>query len=289
MKEEDYYSVECCEDIEQLILKIKPLVRQSENKREFDWLYRGQKNSEYELKTSFERACNRFNIENGNRIRVEENMIREFKRRLHHYTSNIPNEDATDEWLALMQHYGSPTRLLDFTYSPYVAAYFAFEKAVQNTKVVIWAINVKWFQDHLNEISPCISRKYKEYQKKRVQYSKNFDLVFRRNEPVKLMLPINPFRLNERLAYQKGIFLCPGDIRSSFVDNLIGNIDEMRENIKKFIIPTLENNENTIKGLDVLDSMNISQTTLFPGLDGFARSSETKIPILFDRQRFDDD
>ena len=32
------------------------------------------------------------------------------------------------EWLALMQHYGTPTRLLDFTRSPYVACYFALEE-----------------------------------------------------------------------------------------------------------------------------------------------------------------
>ncbi len=288
---EDYYTVEFCWDIEKYIQKIEKLVKQSQDKNKFDWLFRGQKNSQYTLETSFERACDRFNIEGKNRIRVEKNMIREFKRRLHHYTSNIPNEDATDEWLALMQHYGSPTRLLDFTYSPYVAAYFAFEKAEEYISVAVWAINVVWFQNQLKNISRWIDDKYTEYRNSREKQLKNFDLVFRSYYPVKLMEPVNPFRLNERLAYQKGIFLCPGDISSSFIDNILAykNIDEMKTNIKKFIIPTLRHNQNTVKALHILDSMNINQTTLFPGLDGFARSSETKIPILFDSQKFDDD
>ena len=37
-------------------------------------------------------------------------------------------DDNRLEWLALMQHYGAPTRLLDFTRSPYVACFFALEE-----------------------------------------------------------------------------------------------------------------------------------------------------------------
>ena len=288
--EEDYYSTEFCWDIEKFISKVKELVDLSQNiKKKNDWIYRGQKNSQYELETSFERACNRFKIESNKRVRIENNMIREFKRRLHHYTSNIPNDHAIDEWLALMQHYGSPTRLLDFTYSPYVAAYFAFEKAEEYVSVAVWAINVIWFRKKLKEISRLIDERYEEYRKSRERNLKNFDLIFRRSEPIKLMLPINPFRLNERLAYQRGIFLCPGDIRDSFVENLkvYGNKHEMRQNIIKFVIPTLRSNKNTKNAINILDSMNISQTTLFPGLDGFARSFETRMPGLFMTQHFE--
>jgi len=41
-----------------------------------------------------------------------------------------------------MQHHGAPTRLLDFTYSFYIAAYFALEESEKDC--AIWALNMKW-------------------------------------------------------------------------------------------------------------------------------------------------
>jgi hypothetical protein len=41
-----------------------------------------------------------------------------------------------------MQHHGAPTRLLDFTYSIYVAAYFALESA--DADAAVWAVNAPW-------------------------------------------------------------------------------------------------------------------------------------------------
>ena len=43
------------------------------------------------------------------------------------------------EWMALMQHHGAPTRLIDFTWSPYVAAFFALERTLADG--VVWAVN----------------------------------------------------------------------------------------------------------------------------------------------------
>jgi hypothetical protein len=56
-------------------------------------------------------------------------IVREFMRRAHHYLADVPENGSWFEWLALMQHHGAPTRLLDWTYSPAIAVHFALAHA----------------------------------------------------------------------------------------------------------------------------------------------------------------
>lgn len=277
-----YYKPIPCSNLRTFLSKV-------DSKINSGWVFRGHLQDSWELRHKFERACTRFNLFGTDRIRVETNMIREFKRRLHHYTANIPSINATDEWLALMQDHGAPTRLLDFTYSPYVAAYFAFEFAEPDNSVAIWAVDVEWFAEQLKNIDKDIYEKYTKYRKSHEEFGKYFDNIFMKYNPVRFIAAINPFRLNERLAYQRGVFLCPGDVSVSFTENLsvYGKITGFAEHIIKYKISTGSNNENTIDALEVLDSMNISRITLFPGLDGFAQSLENRIDSLFLRQYFD--
>src|SRR5438445_599273 len=62
-----------------------------------------------------------------------------FKRKSIHFLQHIPDRDDDFPWLALMQDHGAPTRLLDFTWSPYVAAFFALHNTTHEG--VIWACN----------------------------------------------------------------------------------------------------------------------------------------------------
>ena len=73
------------------------------------------------------------------RAEIEARFCRQFRRAFHHYADNIPRPDDAMEWLSLMQHHGAPTRLLDFTWSPYVAAFFALYRATADAAV--WAFN----------------------------------------------------------------------------------------------------------------------------------------------------
>ena len=72
--------------------------------------------------------------------------------------------------------------------------------------------------------------------------------------------PINPFRLNERLTVQKGLFLAPGDPHSTFAENLAALPGHEREsNVACFVIPRGE-----IHGLGKeLYDTNVTEATLF--------------------------
>src|SRR5687767_7125024 len=98
------------------------LIRQLERLGD-DWIHRAQSRASWPLKTTFERHA----PTDRTPREAEKIWRREFERRAHFYLApqHVPRD--TVEWLALMQHYGAPTRLLDFTRSPYIASYFSIE------------------------------------------------------------------------------------------------------------------------------------------------------------------
>src|SRR5580704_15740200 len=70
-------------------------------------------------------------------------------------------------WLAAMQHYGAPTRLLDFTYSPYVALYFALRNRNDNeaeSDAEVWAINAAAVKASAMEVSREADDKIREHE-----------------------------------------------------------------------------------------------------------------------------
>ncbi|WP_346675080.1 FRG domain-containing protein [Methanobrevibacter woesei] len=68
------------------------------------------------------------------------------------YKTSWPNSDFF-EIISLAQHYGIPTRALDWTYDYKIAIYFAVEDILKNEKedCVLWAFNYKLFEDHYQE------------------------------------------------------------------------------------------------------------------------------------------
>lgn len=101
------------------------------------WLYRGQRSASWPIQTSLERYCDRQGVSGPERPRIEAELFREFRRTYHHYADHVPDPSSVLEWMSLMQHHGAPTRLLDFTYSIFVACYFALEAA--DGDAAVWA------------------------------------------------------------------------------------------------------------------------------------------------------
>jgi hypothetical protein len=85
------------------------------------------------------------------------------KARLYKSAYDLPPLEDKLSWLALMQHYGVPTRLLDFTYSPYLALYFALRSRTDKEKeskfVKVWAIDGEAVMQEAQRISRAADSK----------------------------------------------------------------------------------------------------------------------------------
>jgi hypothetical protein len=240
------------------------------------WAFRGQSSASWGLKPSIERYAKSSQD-------IERHLEHEFKRRAYRYLTDLPDDNDDLEWLALMQHYGSPTRLLDWTKSPYVAAFFAAESAGTSVPSAIWAIDQESVRTEALETLGLADPAGDNDLGSRAKFHR----IYREVQPDHLYVvaPVQPYRMNERLTIQQGLFLCAnnpliGFERSlkSLLHHASGKSDERRWLHKIVIQP-----EARLELLRMLNSMNVNSATLFPGLDGFARSFRIRAEIMSER------
>ncbi len=241
------------------------------------WIYRGQSSKDRGIKTALERFFERETFQLDQRERLESELVQAFKRVYHHYAVHVPADECIVEWLSLLQHHGAPTRCVDFTYSLYVAAYYALDHATSDCAVL--ALNANWALDSSIKALKRASKTNVDVllNPAAVGYEQAvFSALF--NPPaVSCALPANPFRLNERLRIQKGLFVVPGNLATGFMENLQAMPNwESEDHLLKLIIPVGLRR----LALEKLFYMNISRTSLFPGLDGYAQSLGVYHPFM---------
>jgi FRG domain-containing protein len=241
------------------------------------WLFRGHRQSSWPLRPSLERVSqDRFGVPSSELRETEHRLKREFQRHYHRYSDTLMDPEDDLRWFGLMQHHGAPTRFLDWSYSFYVGVYFAAEKASPGTESAVWAVDLDWCWNRARDIVPGALMAKLDADDKDV--TAHHELL---GQDRPLVLPVNPFRIDERLALQQGVFLAPLDLSVSFMDNvhgMAGGADNPREHLRKIVIAW--DGDFLKQGLIELHQMNISRRTLFPGLDGFATGLNNMIPLL---------
>jgi hypothetical protein len=191
--------------------------------------------------------------------------------------------------MALAQHHGLPTRLLDWTHSPAVAAYFASSDS-PDTDGVLWAVDYEaahdqlpdYFQEFLEEFGTNMFNATMLYDlmARVIEQTRenNRQLADRRTLP---MLDIRdvleefseqgdedhivffqPPSIDKRIVNQAALFSSMANPRTPMDEWL----EEHPELYWKLIIPAERKDEFR----DKLDQANINHRTLFPNLDGIA-------------------
>jgi hypothetical protein len=216
-----------------------------------NWAFRGERDERWPLYSSLSRYLQGFRIAPAAWPEQERRIIRIFKRKAHQFLEKPPDLDDDFQWLALMQHHGAPTRLIDFTWSPYVAAFFALERTLGDG--VVWAINPARVDSSRNfkpaRTDPRITANFQRYY---IKGNRRFIWMG------------EPHTMNQRLIAQSGTFAVPG-----VLDVPVEDILSDSENIMaKFVMAQAVRDT----GMRELYRMNITYATLFPGLDGLARS-----------------
>ena len=209
------------------------------------WAFRGVGNAEWTLQPSLEQLNLKAPQPGGPSLIVEAEryLLATFQRRVHHYISDPPAREDDLEWLALLQHHGAPTRLLDWTKSPYVALFFALDKRREaGGSCALWAIDLQWCKNQailaIQRIPPT-GRIAVTDPDQSLGEPDTFRRVFLTEPPLQFVVPLQPFRMNERLTIQQGLFLCPGDLHMSFESNLLAFLkNDFVDHVHKIVIPT---------------------------------------------------
>src|SRR5689334_3546062 len=193
--------------------------------------------------------------------KLEGHLLRNFRK----YARRDSAPDSIWDWMALGQHHGLPTRLIDWTYSPYVAMHFATARLDDfETDGVIWSVDFA----KANELIP---KKLKHVLREEGSYTFTVDMLtsiaktpaeFDRLADEPFVVFFEPPSLDDRIVNQFALFSLMSSPNAALDDWL----NEHPELCRKIIIPAKAKWEVR----DKLDQANITERVLLPGLDGLS-------------------
>lgn len=278
-----------------------------------DWMFRGQRDADWALDSMLDRDLAKqlaersveFKSTQAAQMRLAEQYAIGTFRKLTTRQQSFGERDV--DLLATMQHYGTSTRLLDFTTSIYVALFFAFEEKITRKPRAIYAIRY-------GDIIDCarLKQAYKvkldesdiprdegtESGRRRFNHLKLTDFIFecaekniKKGDSENGVLPLYTVGTNDRLTAQAGVFLMPRTFNGLAVNlaatlnvsvsevnapsKSIEDISHMKfgdGRMEESLIKLIFDSSLETDAWDMLDQANISPRTIYPDLTGIAKS-----------------
>jgi hypothetical protein len=243
-----------------LLDKVTPLKPDPASGRHRDTgIYRGSMHGGQPLLTSLDRLGGI--SPPHSKASLEEHILRNFIR----YSRPYLGMPAANEWelLVVAQHHGLPTRLLDWTYSPLVAAYFATLPTTDAThSPTIWRLDWKRVHNHFNfpELALLIQDLDEMFGEKDVFTP--WALFKGQLRAGHFACMIEPPSLDARIVAQSAVFTLCSDKSKTFDAFLEEH--GLGDALTKFVIPR----DRIFHFRDQLELASVDERRLFPGLDG---------------------
>jgi hypothetical protein len=217
------------------------------------YAFRGVSEIHDELETSLAKLGGNFAV-------MEPHLLRNFRK--YAQAASVEHDNIWN-WLSLAKHHGLPTRLLDWSYSPFIALHFAtsnIDKFDQDG--VIWAVDYSAVHRNSPEhLRNELRREGSDVLTVEMLYSvaqtlKEFDELSESN----FVVFLEPPSIDERIVNQHALF----SLMSSPEARLIEWLGNHPQSCQRIILPAHLKWEVR----DKLDQANITERVLFPGLDG---------------------
>jgi len=245
--------------------------------------FRGESKLEYQLLPSLYRKTKGLA---GEKLYLSRNsetkIIREFMTEAAGFVNSISVDD-TFTWIEYAQHFGVPTRLMDWTSNPLIALYFACSsnQSMDGRVYILNSLGYRLLSD-LDNRNGLEGKIIKEEAIK---------MICEGEKAFPYPSLFKPYYLDRRMLMQSSQFMVWG-YKDLTLDSIIKELEEndkIREITKYMAIDGVELqkvedieilSEVQIEGKNKatiqreLDRIGINQATVFPGLDGIGRSIE---------------
>ncbi len=219
------------------------------------YIYRGLQDTNYNLKTSLARL-------GGDYHKLERHLLRNFRKYAHR---DAAPGNSIWNWLAVAQHHGLPTRMLDWTYSPYIALHFTTNDLSKfHTDGVIWCLNYVRLNQFLPEkLKRVISKEESNTFTTEMLASVCSSLEALDNiHNEDYLIFLEPPSLDNRIINQFALF--------SMLSNPTTLLDDWLKKHEQYYFKIIIPAKLKWEIRDKLDQANITERVLFPGLEGLS-------------------